>query len=344
MNAETTAIETAGSASTATATGSGEPIAVCPLLVVIVNYRTAALTVTCLETLGPELAEIPGSKATVVENHSGDEEALARAIAERGWGGWVNLEVVDRNGGFSMGNNRGIRPALESDNPPRYVLLLNADTEVRPGALRTLLEFMDANPKVGIAGSSFENLDGSDWPLAFRFFTPLGELERGLQLGPVSKLMEGRVVTRFMEQDRPQEVDWVAGACMIIRREVFDAVGLMDENYFLYFEEVDFCLQARRAGWPCWYVPQSRIMHIGGQSTKLTERDRRPDRTPSYWFASRNRYFRKNFGLGGAIVADLGFGLGYAVRKLRYALTLKQDPEPPHHLLDFWKNSVFFKR
>ena len=243
-----------------------------------------------------------------------------------------------------MGNNCGIRPALQSANPPRYVLLLNADTEVRPGSLRTLIEFMDKNSKVGIAGSSFENLDGSDWTLAFRFPTPLGELERGLEFGPLSRLMKERVITRFMEQDRPQEVDWVAGACMLIRREVFDAVGLMDEEYFLYFEEVDFCLMARRAGWPCWYVPQSRIMHIGGQSTKLTERDRRQPRTPAYWFDSRSRYFRKNFGLWGAIVADLGFGVGYALRRFRTRVSRKPDTEPPHHLADFWKHSIFFKR
>ena len=314
------------------------------LLVVIVNYKTATLTFTCLETLRPELDEIPGARVTVVENASGDGEALTLGIAERGWGSWVDLEILDHNGGFSTGNNRGIRPALDSAHPPRYVLLLNADTEVRPGAIRTLVDFMDENPKVGLAGSSFENLDGSDWHLAFRFFTPLGEFERGLRFGPVTKLLRRRVVLRIMEQDRPQPVDWVAGACMIIRREVFDAVGLMDEKYFLYFEEVDFCLQAARAGWPCWYVPQSRVMHIGGQSTKVTERDRRPDRTPAYWFASRSRYFRKNFGLSGAIAADLAFGIGFAAWRLRRLVTRKPDLDPPHHLGDFWMNSVFFKK
>jgi N-acetylglucosaminyl-diphospho-decaprenol L-rhamnosyltransferase len=317
----------------------------CPLLVVIVNYKTAALTIACLETLQPELDEIPGARVAVVENASGDGETLAQAIAERGWGSWVHLEVVDRNGGFSMGNNRGIQPALESANPPRYILLLNADTEVRyPGAIRTLIDFMDENPKAGLAGSSFENLDGSDWHLAFRFPTPLGEFVQSLRIGPLSRLMHRHIVVRFMDQDRPQPVDWVAGACMIIRREVFGAIGLMDEEYFLYFEEVDFCLQANRAGWPCWYVPQSRIMHIGGQSTKQTERNRRPDRTPAYWFASRSRYFRKNFGLSGAIAADLGYGLGFAVWRLRRFVTRSPDTDPPHHLGDFWKNSVFFKR
>ena len=314
------------------------------LLVVIVNYKTAALTVRCLETLGPELETIPGGRATVVENASGEGDVLARAIAERGWGSWVHLEVVDRNGGFSYGNNRGIQPSLESVNPPRYVLLLNADTEVRPGSLRTLIEFMDQNPKVGIAGCSFENRDGSDWHHAFRFFSPLGELEGSMNLGPVSRLLRKHAVTRTMEQDRPQPVDWVAGACMLIRKDVFDDVGLMDEAYFLYYEEVDFCLQARRRGWECWYVPQSRIMHIGGQSTGVTERDRRPPRTPSYWFASRHRYFRKNHGLAASIAADLAYGIGFAGRRFYRIIARRPDLDPPHHLADFWKNSVFLKR
>ncbi len=316
----------------------------CPLLVVIVNYKTAALTVACLESLEPELAGLPGARVAVVENASGDAETLADAIAARGWDRWVNLDVADRNGGFAYGNNRAIRPALASAHPPRYVLLLNADTEVRPGAIRALVDFMDANPGAGIAGSSFENLDGSDWPIAFRFITPLNELETGLRFGPVSRLLGGHVVHRVMGQDRPRPVDWVAGACMLVRREVFDAVGLMDEAYFLYYEEVDFCLQARRKGWPCWYVPRGRVMHIAGQSSGMTERDRRPPRTPSYWFASRGRYFRKNFGLAGAVAADLAFGLGFAAWRLRRALQRKPDLDPPHHLADFWKNSIFFRR
>ena len=321
-------------------TGVDPGAAGCPLLVVIVNYKTADLTIACLETVRPELEGIPGARAVVVENASGEAEALASAIMARGWADWARLEVADRNGGFAAGNNRAILPALASDEPPAFVMLLNADTEVRPGAFRTLLDFLRDRPDVGIAGSSFDNLDGSTWPIAFRFFSPLPELDDGLRFGPVSRLLGGRRVVRAMDQDRPQEVDWVAGACMVIRREVFDAVGPMDEGYFLYYEEVDFCLAARRAGWPCWYVPAAKVMHIAGQSSRLTVRDRRPPRTPAYWFASRRRYFLKNHGLAAATAADLAFGLGYAAWRLRRALQRRPDLDPPHHLADFWRNSV----
>ncbi|QJX00419.1 glycosyltransferase family 2 protein [Frigoriglobus tundricola] len=316
----------------------------CPVLVVIVNYKTAAYTIQCLRTLEPEVRDLPGARVALVENCSGDGDVLARAIADNGWSEWVSLDVADRNGGFAYGNNRAIRPTLSAPDPPRYVLLLNSDTEVRAGAIRALVRFMDARPEVGIAGSSFENLDGTDWPFAFRFIRPLSELDRGLKFGPVSRLLKRYVPARLMDQTRPQQVDWVAGASMIIRHTVFEKIGLLDEDYFLYFEEVDFCLRAARQGIACWYVPESRIMHIAGQSSALTKRDARPPRTPAYWFASRRRYFRKNYGLAGAVVADLAFGFGHSLWRVRRAIFRKPDTDPPHSLTDHWRNSVFLNR
>lgn len=314
-----------------------------PLLIVIVNYKTARLTVNCLRSLEPELADIPGARVAVVENASGDADALAAAIEENGWGDWVRLEVADRNGGFAFGNNFAIRPALASGDPPRYILLLNADTEVFPGAVRTLLEFLDARPDVGIAGSRFENADGSDWTLAFRFFSVRGEFEQGAKFGPVSRLLKDHAVARVMEE-REAPVDWICGASMLIRREVFEDVGLMDEGYFLYYEETDFCLRARRAGWPCWYVPSSRVMHIGGQSTGVTVRGQRAPRTPSYWFESRRRYYLKNHGLARALAADLAFCVGHSFHRLRRAVLRQPDDDPPRMLLDFLSHSVLFRR
>jgi hypothetical protein len=139
-------------------------------------------------------------------------------------------------------------------------------------------------------------------------------------------------------------VDWVSGACLMIRRDVIEAIGLLDEQYFLYYEEVDFCLRAHRAGWPCWYVPASRVMHIGGQSTGVGVRGRRPGRLPAYFFESRRRYFEKNFGRRHAMLADLAFGVGYALWQLRRWLLRRPDPDPPHLLGDFWRHSTLLKR
>ncbi len=215
-------------------------------LVVIVNYKTAALTLNCLSALEPELAPLPRGRVVVVENASGDGDALRSAIRERGWDGWASIDVAEHNGGFAYGNNRAIGPALRGCCPPEYVLLLNADTLVRPGAISALLDFMEERPNVGIAGSSFINADGTDWRIAFRFMTAWSEFEQAVRVGLISRLLRRRVVAREMPQDRPSQTDWVAGASMIIRRGVFEAIGLLDEEYFLYYEEADFCLRARR--------------------------------------------------------------------------------------------------
>ena len=312
-------------------------------LVVIVSYRTAKLTIACLRSLQAEVEADGSIRIAVVDNASGDDAEIATAIAANGWAGWVELIVAPRNGGFSYGNNRGIQPAMRWPQAPDYFLLLNADTETRGRSVAALVDFMDANPKVGIAGSSFENPDGSVWPFAFRFPTIASQFEQGIRLGAVSRLLRDSIVPRTMGS-QPQPVDWVAGASMMIRREVVDTIGLMDEGYFLYFEEVDYCLQARRTGWPCWYVPQSRVMHICGQSTGVSTPEQNLRPLPDYWFASRSRFFVKNHGLAYARFADLAFGVGLALRRLRCRLTGLQVAAPPRLLADFWRTSVLFLR
>ena len=236
-----------------------------------------------------------------------------------------------------------IRPALQSSNPPPYFLLLNPDTEVRPGALKALVDFMERHPDVGIAGSSLECANGKLWPIAFRFPTVLSELNSGLRLGIVSKLLSNWVVARTMNNEESQ-VDWLPGASMMIRRQVFESVGLMDEQYFLYYEETDYCLQAKRAGWSCWYVPQSRVMHITGQSTGVTAKNVAPKRLPKYWFDSRKRYFVKNHGLLYATIVDLVWILGFTLWKIRQVIQRKPDSDPPNYLWDFIQNSVLIER
>src|SRR5262249_17081759 len=122
---------------------------------------------------------------------------------------------------------------------------------------------------------------------------------------------------------------------MIVRREVFDRVGLMDERYFLYYEEVDFCLRSRRAGWPCWYVPASRVVHLVGQSSGVTDVKRPAKRRPRYWFESRSRYFRRNHGRVCKTLADLAWVFGFSLWRLRRRLQGKPDPDPPGLLGDF---------
>lgn len=316
------------------------------LLIVIVNYKSAPLTVNCLRTLESEVKALPGTHVTVVENDSRDDSLtqIQTAIDAENWQDWVKLIASDYNGGYAYGNNMGIRPALESENPPQYVLLLNPDTRVHSGALQALLDFMEEHPQAGIAGSSFEDDNGNPWPYAFRFPTILSEVNEGFRIGIITKLLNRWIVPRTMEQDKPQQIDWLPGASMMIRREVFEQVGLMDEGYFLYYEETDFCLQAKRQGWECWYVPESHVTHICGQSTGVTKiNNPKKKRLPQYWFDSRRRYFLKNYGLLYTAIADAVWISGFATWRLRRAIQGKPDRDPPKYLSDFIQNSVFFQ-
>jgi N-acetylglucosaminyl-diphospho-decaprenol L-rhamnosyltransferase len=130
---------------------------------------------------------------------------------------------------------------------------------------------------------------------------------------------------------------------MIVRREVFEKVGLLDDRYFMYFEEVDFCLRARRAGYVCRYVPQSVIVHLIGQASGVTAKATQNKRRPAYWFDSRRRYFTKNHGLLYTAVADLMFIAGFSIWRLRRAIQRKPDTDPAHMLGDFIRHSVFLK-
>ncbi|HZL37724.1 MAG TPA: glycosyltransferase family 2 protein [Tepidisphaeraceae bacterium] len=315
------------------------------LLVVIVNYRTADLTVDCLGSLADQIDSLPGARVVITDNASGDDsvEKLNRAIARTGWSAWATLLPLDRNGGFAFGNNAAIRPALQSADPPDYVLLLNPDTLVLPGAINALLEFMDAHREVGIAGSRLEHPDGTPQRSAFRFHSVLGELESGMRLGFVSRLLKNRIVAPPVPA-AAGPTDWVAGAGMIVRREVFSQIGLMDEGYFMYFEEVDFCLRASRAGWPCWYVPQSRVIHLVGQSSGVTDAKRSRKRRPAYWFASRKRFFRKNLGRGKMLLANLAWAGAFASYRLRRPLQRKPDTDPAWLLWDFLRYNAISHR
>ncbi|WP_013334419.1 glycosyltransferase family 2 protein [Gloeothece verrucosa] len=312
--------------------------------VAIVNYRTPELTIDCLQSLVSEIGSLPGTKVVVVDNNSGDNsvEKIEEAITANGWQNWASVLASDYNGGYAYGNNLVIRSALTSANPPDYFMILNPDTQVRAGALKMLVDFLEEHPHAGIAGACVEGENGYAYQIAFRFPSILGEFERGLRLGIVSKLLSKWVVAQEMRDDEPTEVDWVSGGTMMIRRQVFESAGLMDEDYFLYYEETDFCLQAKRAGWSSWHIPYSRIMHIGGQSSGITAPGT-PKRLPQYWFNSRRRYFLKNYGLLYSILADAAWLSGYTLWRLRRLIQSKPDSDPPYLLIDSFSNSVFLK-
>jgi hypothetical protein len=313
------------------------------LLIVIVCYRVADLTINCLRALAPEVRALPGVRAVVCENGTGPEsvDRLSSAIKQEGWSDWVDLVAVSPNRGFTGGNNVVIAPALESENSPDYFLLLNSDTIVQPNALGALIGFMESEPEVGIAGSRLESPNGEIQQNSFRFETAATEFNRGLRLG---------LFSRFLSRWRPPppqlptrcRTEWVSGASMIVRREVFEKIGLLDEGFYTYFDDIDLCLRATSAGFQTWYEPGSRVIHLDGRSTGICRADDpTPNRRPEYWFMARRRFFLKHYGRLHAALADAAFIVGFTLWRIRRAIQRKPDRDPPKMLWDSVKNSVF---
>lgn len=312
------------------------------LLVVIVNYRVAHLTIDCLRSVAKELHRVDGTKVAVCENGTGHDSAekIQKAIDTNGWSEWCKLTILKTNLGFTGGNNAILRPALQSADSPQYFLLLNADTVVKPNAFKALVDFMDQNPRVGIAGSRLEDPDGTPQCSAFRFLSPLGEFAGYTAIAPVTRWLDRWFVAPAVV-DHAFETDWVSGASMIIRREVLKDVGVLDDGYYTYFDDIDYCFNARKHGWPSWYVPDSRVVHLVGQTTGV--KIDQPKRIPSYLLDARRRYFLKNHGPLYAAFADAGMIVGLSLNRLHLFLTGKTDNTAPHRLSDAIRHSVFLK-
>lgn len=312
--------------------------------VIIVNYCTGSLVVASLASLEAERRLVPNLRAIVIDNASpdGSGDLIDQAVEARGWD-WVKLLRSPRNDGFGAGNNLGINLALTRNDAADFYWLLNPDTIVQPNAAVTLTSFMSAHPVAGIAGSALLEADKTPWPFAFRFPTILGEVERAARLGLLSRMLKGCSVMRAMG-NACERVDWVSGASLVVRREVFEQGLRFDETFFLYYEETDFCLHAARAGWECWYVPGAVVLHVAGQSTGITGRQLTLKRLPAYWFKSRQYYFRKNHGRLYGMVADLAWVAGHLVAIAKTRLRGTPSADPPRLMVDFLRYSAFTPR
>lgn len=312
--------------------------------VIIVNYRTADLTCACLHSLQEQI--VPGlDQVIVVDNDSrdGSHQKIASAITANGWKNWVDLQPLDHNGGFAYGNNKALEFLFSGKNPPKYIWFLNPDTIVRENACRYLSDFLDKHSQVGISGSRLEDFDNTPQVSAFRHHSVVSELLSGLRLGFLDTILAQWLVAPKLISSVPHQADWVAGASMMVRREVFEQIGLLDERYFMYYEEEDFCKKATDAGWQCWYVPKSRVVHLVGAASGFSDTRKKAPRRPPYWFESRRRFFLQNYGRVVLVLADAAWLLGFGIWSIRRMLQGKPDHDPPFFLKDFFSHSVFRK-
>ncbi len=244
--------------------------------IVILNWNTRDLLARCLETVLASVGDFT-YRVIVVDNASSD--GSAEMVRQR----FPTVEVIESpiNGGFSAGNNLGLRalgfhgPGQVDAGAPRYALLLNPDTEVPPDALCAMVQMMDARPAVGAAGPKLVLTDGSlDLACRRSFPTPEVSFYRfsGLaKLFPDSPRF-GRYNMTFVDPDREIEVDSVVGAYMQVRREAVAAVGLLDETFFMYGEDLDWAYRIKQAGWTVFYYPTVTVKHVKRAASRRSKK------------------------------------------------------------------------
>lgn len=267
------------------------------LSVIIVNWNVCDLLRRCLIALagsdglsiagaGVEAGPAGGLQAevVVVDNASSDGSV---ALLRREFL-WVRLIANDHNRGFTGANNQGLAASRG-----RYVLFLNPDTEVAPDALQAMVAYADEQPAVGVIGPQLRYADGSRqssrrrFPTLATFFLESTVLQRWFP--------RQRILDRYYVLDRPDDaisqVDWVVGACMLVRRTVLKQIGGFDEGFFMYSEELDLCRRAVEAGWRVVYYPPALVMHYEGRSSEQVVAARY-----IRFHSSRVRYVRKYHG------------------------------------------------
>ena len=253
------------------------------LSIVILNYNTREQLRTCLESVRAEGSTID-TEVIVVDNASSDGSAdMVAADFD-----WVTLIRAPRNGGYAYGNNLGLR---QSRAPA--VMLLNPDTLVPPGSPAALLNRLAAHPEAGVVGPKLVRPDGSMHLACRRSFpTPAVAFYR---VSGLSRLFShsprfGRYNLTYLDPDLPTEVDSVCGACLLIRRAVIDRIGPLDERFFMYGEDLDWCLRARQAGWSVRYEPSVVVQHQHGAASR-----KRPLRTTVHFFRAMDLFYRKHY-------------------------------------------------
>lgn len=268
------------------------------LSIIIVSWNVRDLLAACLESIQRAACGDLAVETIVVDNASKDgTPAMIRETYPH-----VTLIEPGRNTGFTGGNNLGMEAATG-----RYFMLLNPDTEIIGDALVALTAYLESNPGVGVVGPQLLNPDGSVQSSRRSFPTLWTAIFESTWLQPIApRRVLDRYYVRDAEDDAITPVDWVQGAAFVVRRTAVEAVGLFDEQFFMYSEELDWQRRLREAGWEVVYLPRAQVLHHGGKSS-----DQVVARRHIYFQSSKVRYFRKHHGIVAGESVRLALLLNY---------------------------------
>lgn len=261
------------------------------LSIVIVTWNAREVLVDALESIDREIRSRTDAgrietETLVVDN--GSVDGSVEAVRERF--PWAEVIALPENIGFAAGNNVGLRRAKG-----RHAVLLNSDTVVLPDALEHCVRYLDEHPEVGVVGPQLLNPDLSKQNCIHNYPSFVTEI---VPKGLLETLFPRRFPSKRYDHAAPIPVDAVLGACLFVRREVLDDVGLMPEDYFFFLEETDWCFRIAGAGWSIVHLPDAHVIHIFGASTKKKV----PAETRIEYHRSLYHFFRKNRGPGSARV------------------------------------------
>ncbi len=298
------------------------------LAIVIVNYNTRDLLDNCLQSIRRGSGDLE-MEVVVVDNASSDGSAdMVRAKH-----GWVHhLLETDQNGGYAYANNRGLcylgyASGEPSASLPRYALLLNPDTELPEGALATMMAFMDKHEDVGVAGPKLVRGDGSlDKACRRSFPSPLISFYHLSGLGklfPKSRRF-GRYNMTYLSPDTRTDVDAVVGAFMLIRSEALEQVGLLDESFFMYGEDLDLCYRIKQKSWRVVYNPEVTVLHLKGAASRKASR-----RAIIAFYEAMRIFHNKHYRSQTFFLINWGVNVGVFLLK-QWALFLDRLRPPEH--------------
>jgi GT2 family glycosyltransferase len=305
------------------------------LAISIINYRTGPMTLDCVRSVLADIGDLD-AQVVVVDNASGDgsAEEIATWIAAQPQGTPVTLVRSGNNTGFSGGHNQSMA-AVEAE----HYLILNSDALLRPGFLRSILAAADAHPEAGLIAPRIETEQGDEQVSCFRFHSPWSELIRGAASGPVTRLLQRHVVPLEPPVD-PTQVEWASFACILLRNRMVTEIGPMDEGYFLYFEDAEYCLRAHRAGWCIHFESSTVAVHYKGGSGPVETLGAARKRLPAYYYSSRSRFFWQAHGMTGLVLANLLWLVGRGLAHLRPMLGKPIPQAMEAEAWDIWTNFV----
>ncbi len=309
------------------------------LVVSILNYRTAAMTLDCLASVLADFATLPPdirAEVVIVDNASDDGSAqvISAWIAAQAPPVPVRLVESRLNTGFSGGHNQAMAAASAA-----FWLVLNSDALLRPGFCTSILAAAEEWPDMGLFAPRIDYEEGEQQVSCFRFASPWSELIRGAASGPVTQVLHRHVVALQMPPE-PASIEWASFACILLRGKMLAEIGPMDEGYFLYFEDSEYCLRARRAGWGITYVDTARAVHFRGGSGPVKGMAEAKKRVPGYFYAARTRFLFQAHGWVGLWAANLLWIFGRILASGRWLLGKPVPAANAGEWRDIWINAI----